>query len=138
MSNNYLATFKDFTTSRNNGFKLNINNIIVSVVCHNDADAIECMAEEKNGIIGKRLSKEFEHGTKNVFDVLPTDIPFFTFNNADICIFETDPSKDPDYHNDITDKFCDNTDGCIAPLHSAIDFIEICNKVLAYSKNRNI
>ena len=127
MSNNYLTTFKDFTTSRNNGFKLNINNIIVSVVCHNDADAIERMAEEKHGMIGERLSKEFEHGTKNIFDVLPTDTPFFTVDN-----------QNPDYHNDITDKFCDNTDGCIAPLHSAIDFIEICNKVLEYSKNRNV
>ncbi len=131
---NYLDKFKDFTINRNESFKININDIIVSVSCRNYADAIMNMADEKNGEIGTKLHDAFENGSKNPFEISPMNVPFFTFDNAEICIFETETTNSEGWHKEITDMFCDNVSVGVAPLHSALEFIEICNKVLEYSK----
>lgn len=66
----------NFTVHDNRGFQIAFGDIVVSVCAHNYLDSFDAM--EGNGISGD-MAKDFS--------LSPKDIPFFTFNNAEICIF---------------------------------------------------
>ena len=51
-----LDKFNDYTMSFNEGFKLAFGNILVSVACHNQLDALCEMKDSENGIVGKSIN----------------------------------------------------------------------------------
>lgn len=137
MSRHYLDTFKPFTVGNNSGFKLNFNGIVVSVVCHSVALAMEDMIDTENGLIGAHLQSEVKTNDRSMFDFSPMkDTPFFTFSCADVCVFDSsDVNMDSD---SLTSLFVDTNSAAydeiagIITINSVFEFLDICNKVREY------
>ena len=73
---NMLDKFYNFTVHDNSGFHIAYGDIVISVCAHNYLDSFSAM--EGNGRCGDKARD---------FNLMPKDIPFFTFNNAEVCIF---------------------------------------------------
>ena len=141
MSRHYLDTFNPFTVGNNSGFKLNFDGIVVSVVCHAVAIAMEDMINTENGLVGTHLKSEVNTNDRSIFDLSPMkDAPLFTFSCADICVF--DSSEEMRKSDALTALFVDTDSAAydetlgIITINSVFELLDICNKVREYVQKK--
>lgn len=143
MQKNLLDSFSPFTVGYNSGFKLNFDGIVVSVVCHNAIDAVEEMADSKNGMVGRNLDELRQHSETGLFDTDVRTLSFVTFSHADVMVFVDKSTCEPilkkflgDRYDDefITDMFVsddltyDEESKCCY-VNSAFDLFEILFRI---------
>lgn len=143
MQKKLLDSFSPFTVGYNSGFKLNFDGIVVSVTCHNAIDAVEEMADSKNGMVGRELDELRQRSETGLYDTDVRKLPFVTFNHADVMVFVDKSTCAPilkkvlgDRYDDefITDMFIsddltyDEESQCCY-INSAFDLYEILFRV---------
>ena len=110
----------DFTINDNKGFKIAFGDIVVSICTHNFIEAMFAMRH--NGVVGEMISNS------PTALITPQDIPIFTFNNAEICIFNQ--KTDECLNKEIIDPYADDYEEFVDPE----ELVDILIKVRDYSK----
>ena len=82
---NMLDTFYDYTIQGNEGFKIKFGNILVSLCCHNQLDAMSKMESDQNGIVGKNIN----------YSKMASDMMAFTFisNNTEVAVIDLETGE---------------------------------------------
>lgn len=94
-----LYRFDDYTIQGNEGFKLIFGDILVSVACHNQLDAMCKMQNEQNGIVGKNIDY-----TKMASDMMALT---FESKNAEVAIINLNTDEYmTDMFTPLADDYC--------------------------------
>lgn len=120
-----LDHFDDFTILGNKSFKIKYGNIIVSICCHNPIISLFDM--RKNGVIGKEIEN------KNIFD--PMDIQCFTFDGAEICIFNSKTKEN--LNSIIISPYADDYEESVDP-YSLIDILIKVRDYVNSNENKEV
>jgi hypothetical protein len=117
-----LDEFYDYTTQGNEGFKIRFGNILVSVCCHNQLDAMSKMESEQNGIVGKNID----------YSKMASGMMALTFisNNTEVAIIDLYTEE---YVTDTFTTFADDYSN-IAYGITPFELVNILVKVKDYQK----